>query len=382
MKTFQYYIFNIILCGLFLASCSDDHSSPALSDIAPSTLNPLAFQEIVLTQPGDNASPLLCTISWTETRFFFNSSVTPEPAGPVSYTLEIDRLANNFENAAMLAVTTSLYADILVTEMNDILIGGLGAKTGQSIDLEIRLVANYGEGLPKEVIGNNTLALTLTPYAEKKPLQAIYIIGDMNGWDNSNTDFRMFRDNSKANEYVYTYTGRLAANTSFKFVPQESLGTDRMYVDAGNGSLGYDDSSDGSFFNETERYVTITLDVEDMTYIIEEYDISNAKTWTTINLTGAFCDWGETNEPDLVATGYDPHIWTLTINLETVEYGVKFRANHAWDDKWCPKDPDAYPYGLCDFSPEGHDNNIGLPAAGTYDILFNDLTGHYIFTAR
>lgn len=379
MKTYKTFL-NIIVCALFFSACSEMDIEPALTNAKASTLNALPFQQVTLSQPGEGENPLLCTVSWTETEFYFDNSSTPLPAGPVSYTLEIANAdaEESFANAQSLAVTTSLYADLLTADINKLLIEKFGVEIGGTFNAELRVVATYGEGLAKKVTSSNTVKFSATSYLEEQPptaLTAVYICGDMNGWNNTNTDFMMFRDDSDPTNLTYTYTGKIGSNCYYKFVSEKNLGTWNMYCDGGNGTLIEGDA--GAFYNEIEGYKTITLNLKDMTYTIEDYDVSSATVWENMNFVGAFCNWGET-EPDMVRSEYDPHIWSLTITLDNIEYGVKFRTGHSWDNRWCPKNPDNQPYGYAEYNPTAQDNNISIKDLGEYYVKFNDLTSHYI----
>ncbi|WP_321334319.1 SusE domain-containing protein [uncultured Bacteroides sp.] len=381
MKTYRYFL-NIIVCMLFLCACSEKDTEPVLTRVDSSSLNALPFQSIVLSQPAELSSPLLCTVTWTGTQFYFDDSTSPLPAGPVSYTLEIAKVNENFAAAQSLAVTNSLYADLLIKDINKLLIEKFEVQPGDTFDAEIRVVATYGEGLAKSVVSSNTVKLSITTYKEEQEvpvLKRIYICGNMNGWDNTNTDFMMFRDDSDPTNEVYTYTGRIEAGCYFKFCPEESLGTYKMYCDNGAGQVSYEDRGDGSFFNEIEGYKTITLNLKEMTCTITDYDMSQAKEWEMINFVGDFCGWGADDaDPAMTQSAYDPHIWNLALNIDNPGYGVKFRVSHSWDNRWCPFVPTDIPYGKAEYNPTSQDNNISIQEAGDYYVKFNDLTGHYI----
>ena len=379
MKTYK--IFLAMLVGtIFLSSCEDDDKSPVLTDINPSTLNSIPLQSAVLTEPGKGQDPLLCTFTWSATQFFLDGSDVYTSAGKVDYALEVAKAGDEFANAHILASTANLRADIMVKELNNFLISKLEAVPYENFDAEFRIVTTYGEGLPKTEYSTNTLKMSITPYKPAEEMPRIYLIGDMNGWSNTNTDFRMFRNSSSDEDKEYVYIGRIAANTYYKFIPESSLGSWKVYYDGGNGTIILGESEGGAFHNALEGYKKITIDIEAMTVDIEDYDITGATDYAQVWLAGAFNGWpeGGTDLGKLTKTAYDPHVWTATLDLETVEYGVKFNAG-TWSERWCPPTPTDVPYGKADHNPTGHDNNIDLGAkTGTYFIQLNDLTGHYI----
>jgi len=381
MKTYKIY-FIAILCLLGFVACSDDDTSPVLTKVIPSTIDNFPADQYILAEP-ETGNPVLFTVTWTETMFQLDGSSSPVPAAPVSYTLLIDKAGNNFSAAQVLSATSSLATNVQVADFNSLLLERMGLPADEQADVELRLIANYGQNLAGESASNNVIRLSVTPYAPTGDLRPVYLMGDMNGWDNRNTDFIMFRNDSDPKNRVYTYTGRIQGGCYFKFIPEESLGSYKAYCRQDDGTLEYVESDGGAFYNETEGYKSITINLKDMTYTIEDVDMSEVKEWTMINFVGAFCAWGEGNaDPAMNQSAYDPHIWKLTLNLTTVEYGVKFRANHSWDNRWCPAKPENTPYGVGDFNPDGHDNNISLDEPGEYNIVFNDITGQYIITNK
>ena len=53
---------------------------------------------------------------------------------------------------------------------------------------------------------------------------------------------------------------------------------------------------------------------------------------------------------------------------------LKFAADEGWTYNWGAEE---FPYGI------GVQNGLNIPVkAGTYDVFFNDLTGHYNFIKR
>lgn len=378
---------NILFVNLLLAcmtlfySCQKEDESPVLTGTQPSELDYLPFNTIELETPETGTNPLLFTITWTETSFFLDHSDKSFPVGPVSYSLQIDAEGNSFSNAETLAATGKLFADILVVDLNNLLLKELGAKPLEAGNYELRVIASYGAGNPEQqVISANSLAATITPYFPPKEIEPVYIIGDMQGTAYDNTAFMMYRNSSRADDYVYTYTGRFDGDTRFRLSPESELATGNFYYAGENGELLFGEADGSDFYVETEGYYTLNINVETMTWSIEPYDASGAAVWTIMNFVGQFSEWGAVNEPNMIVSGYDPHQWTLDISLNNIQYGVKFRANNSWDNRWCPAVSTDSPYGVADFNPTGHDNNIDLEGQGLgqYHVRFNDLTGHYV----
>ncbi len=368
MKTLK-TISIIVLSGLMIWSCREDDLL-SLKEVMPSVLNDVAVKEYVLTEPADNVNPLLLTSTWTETKFNLSSSSNSEPAGPINYVLQMDKEGNDFKNPVVLASTNTLSANIFVRDINAILLTKLNVQPETESTVELRIMSYYGQNQIHSIASENIQKVKITPYKPLEEVAAVYLLGDMNGWNNTSIEYLMYRNSNDPDDKTYTYTGRLAGNTYFKFIPQESLGTYKAYCRKDDSTMTYEESSGGSFYNQNERYVIITINTQTLTYTITDYTESNiTKVFNTMGPIGGFSNWD--NEPLMTKSSYDPHQWNITYTFD-VATACKFRGNKDWANNWGGT-ADEIPYGKGIF--DGPGVNIAVP--GTYKIYFNDLTGHY-----
>src|SRR5690606_22704890 len=133
------------------------------------------------------------------------------------------RAGTDFESPETVMVTPGLAVELTTAQLNNLLKNSFHAQASAPIDLEFRVLARYGQNIPTPVVSGNTLFLTVTVFEAADVMQPLYLVGDMNGWDNTNTDYIVYRTDNDGNNRTYTYTGRLGAGIYFKFVPQESL---------------------------------------------------------------------------------------------------------------------------------------------------------------
>lgn len=372
-------------CLLLLLACSKKEQT-LITDPKGSLLDELPASEYVLENPGEE-NPLLFTVSWSATLFQMGDGTTV-PAAPVTYTLQIDNAGNEFAAAKILTVTSTLEAKIYTKDLNAFMTDSLGAGPGEKREVELRLLINYGQNTAGMLYSANLLRLAITPFSYSDPLQQVYIIGDMNGWNNLNTTgmFPMFKDNSSNSNYTYTYVGYLPAGCFYKFLPTESLGSYKAYCRKEDGVLEYVDTDGGALYNETAGYKSITINLKDLTYSVADYDASGATDWTMLGFIGEFCGWD--NEPLMTRfSATNRHIWTLNLTLPPLSGGnthpVKFRAERSWGSRWAAADPEASPYGKTIFlTGSEYDPNIVIRQGGDYRIFFNDLTGQYIFALQ
>ena len=368
MKAFRPYLLILALLPLFL-SCSKEETSPVLTGIEASSLDPLPFSSVALTMPEAGTNPIFFTATWTETQFFLDNDPRPAPVGPVKYTLEVDVAGSNFTNAYQIASTESLAAHVYVKELNNILVGTFVLTPDFGKAIEFRVVASYGLNQPSLfAVSKNKQTINLTPYTPPSDIEAVYMIGNPNGWDNSGREFIMYRNDNEPNNLIYTYTGYFGDSGDggcyFKFASESNLGSwSTLYCMGAGGTIVF---GDFDAFKVDVGYHTVTLDLSAMTYTIVPFDASAKPVYSAMGLIGAFCGWE--NEPEMLQSSYDEHKWTLNYSFDDGTE-LKFRANFSWDENW---GGDGFPYGL----GVGGGNNIVVPA-GNYTFYFNDLTGHY-----
>lgn len=387
MKKYISYIISILTL-LALIACGDSHdSSPVVTRVEPSVIDDFPTDEYILSNSA-TATDVIFTATWTETLFYLDGASTPTPVAPIEYILQVDKADNEFSNPYILAKTNLLAININTIDFNSLLTDSLKANPNEAIDIEMRLLINYGKNETNYIISKNTVKLSVTPFEYRNPLNPVYIIGDMNGWDNSNVDkmLIMFKDNSLLTNNIYTYTGYMPANCSFKFLPHEALGTDAAYCYKDEGKLEFVENGGINLYNSTEGFKTIIIDLKNLTYSIEDYDASGANTWTILGFIGEFCGWS--NEPLMTKLSTkNNHIWQLNYTLPALGDGenhpVKFRAERDWSSRWAAIDPNAVPYGKAIYlTGDEYDPNIVIPEGGNYAITFNDLTGHYVILKK
>lgn len=362
----------LMIAMLAFVACSDD-DEPAIPQYQPS----------VLTHPADgvtyellqkNANKEVFALSWTS---YKQSEMALAP--PV-YAIQVDTVGSNFSKAQTIktvsevsdATAATVYnASVTVKDLNSALTTGLHLTPEKEYNIEIRVITQIASGLIR-TSASNVFTAKVIPYEEVALPDPIHLIGSMfgeNSWDNANYRFVMFR---ASNAEVNTYTGKFAAGTEFKFIPNANLGSWDFTYGAG-ASAGILTSDNGGNITDikTAGYYTVTADISDLKYTVTPYDASAAKEYGDIELIGAFNNWADAGTIKLTKSAYDPHIWTAD-NVEIVDGDIKFRADAAWTKAW---GGDSFPYG------GGSDNNI-LAQSGKYFIKFNDLTGQYVFLSR
>ncbi|WP_214229543.1 SusE domain-containing protein [Pedobacter sp. B4-66] len=204
----------------------------------------------------------------------------------------------------------------------------------------------------------------------------LYMVGDASefGWDNGNPTY-MYRDETDRGSYIYT--GYLNAG-DFKFITV--VGSwDTQY--GNNGSNGVSlkakgsDPDPGTYKVTTAGFYTLKININAMTFSITPYSTTGATIYPSIGIIGNFNGWGDITA--MSKTTFNPHIWMIT-QIFAADTELKFRIASGWDVNWgsAPTNKEGkYGKGVRDGS------NLSVKA-GTYKILFNDLTGDYIFYTK
>ena len=328
-------------------------------------ISPLANSGYSLIEPEGDANPVAFNLTWTPA----NYDVVMGLSEPKTYVIEADLAANNFEKAVQLASMENLSTDLTTKELNAAILGLAGATNEAAQNVTFRIKVVYSNGATEY---SDPITVAITPYVHKDFPSNIYLIGNMNGWDNTNTDYIMFRDNNNASDGVYVYTGYFATECYLKFCADENMGSwDNLYYAGADGLLIKGASDGGAFYAAAGKYYTFTIDVKNMTWLQEEYASENVKSFTTLGPIGGFCGWD--NEPAMTQSTFDTHQWHLEYTFAD-ETAVKFRGDKDWANNWGGTGTEL-PFGKAIF--DGPGANV---KAGTYDIYFNDLTGHYVIT--
>ena len=177
---------------------------------------------------------------------------------------------------------------------------------------------------------------------------------------------------------VLTYTGYFTSDLGgFKIVK-----TPGEWAEQWGGTDGditkpkkKDDAGEGADFKvPTPGYYTITLNTKTNELSIVKVENEPAE-YATMCISGGFNGWGTDTQMTPVDTwdGAKPHIWKYDLTTDT-DTEVKFLVDSSWNPNWGGS---GFPYGW------GANNGANIPVkAGSYTIIFNDITGYYHFYSK
>ena len=331
----------------------------------------LSMDALTCVQP-DYGIPLAVTYT-VQTSFLEDFSATVVDL-PTTINGELVPVNTKEMNKAIVALNGGALDDpIVVKEVYVRLKAVVSDAVNNPVDNDTIVKALYSNVIKLKV---KPYTVPLDPYYDV-PIRTWYIIGLGGNWTNNKSALGTSLiplsvvDENAYNidgDGTFVYTGYFSASSGFKLIRDIEAWNPQWGMT--DGSFTYD--SGDNITVPTDGYYTITLNSIENKLTIEPADITPT-IFTSMGLIGEFNDWGaDVNLTSNANTG--GHVWygTITFNADhTTDGGCKLRANGNWDNNW---GAEYFPYGL------GVQNgkNI-LFKAGTYHVVFNDITGGYYF---
>lgn len=169
----------------------------------------------------------------------------------------------------------------------------------------------------------------------------------------------------------FTFTGYFWASRGFKLIRDVGKWDEQWGVK--NDVYVHNDGDSRDIKVPSDGYYTITLNSINHTLTIEPSTITPPSYMEKgIGLIGGFTGWGSDVEM-LPAESSNNHVWYVTYTFDEDTEG-KFREIDNWGINWGSK---LFPIGI------GVQNGSNIEIkAGTYVVLFNDISGNYYFIQK
>ncbi|RYY35131.1 MAG: SusF/SusE family outer membrane protein [Sphingobacteriaceae bacterium] len=363
------YIFKSMMFGviaLMLWSCKKDETRIVVTENPKAPVVAATFDELILDESNGAADVLM--LEWDKSEYGYNASI--------NYTIEIGKKDSSFTPAVSVNMGNSLERIFTVAQLNA-LVNQLNVVGFEENELELRVKSEIGGGVAPAY--SNVISITVTPYLDKPPYQTLYLVGDAtpNGWNNStdNPPTAVYRN--PTDPFLFTFTGYFNAG-SFKYLSKPGAWAPMWGIT--DGAVAFrateSDPDPGSFQIATAGYYTVTLNLKNTTHTIVPYaGGASAPVNTEMGIIGPFTGWGSIIE--MTRPANNPHHWTLVHTFTDAETEFKFRtADNSWAVNF-GAESDALQnevYGV----GKGGGSNFKI-AAGTYTIIFNDMTREYVF---
>lgn len=392
--------------GIFTACSDDNDSNPTLIQPTEFTLNTPAY----VNETVDLKSTESLRLIWSQPEYTANNApinatyeIQVSPAN--SFTVSVDEADADEANtlvadyAVIDKTSTTCFADLAADELNKALIEVAKWKE-DAVPAEqkayIRISAYVLEDTAKlNAVTSNAIEISVAPYyielSDAAPIMW-YLLGDNfgdGGWGNSSdkvgtSNFPLFVQSDYSYDKVtgageITYLNYFTTG-NWKIQPAD-FNWDYGFCGTGtpNEAVYRDGGADGGNITcNPAGYYLVTINTGDNTCTIEPQDITPT-VYPQICITGDFCDWADTDMTPVNKEG-ENHVWcyTLTVEEDAVKQ-IKFKTPGGWDTNWGYGSTDGE-VSTCGKAAAGGPN-IGV-AAGTWIIMFNDITGEFSIIAN
>ena len=174
------------------------------------------------------------------------------------------------------------------------------------------------------------------------------------------------------NYSILNYVGYFSAGQGFKLIHTPGSWDEQWGMT--DGALVKNDGGSGDIKVAEDGYYQVTYDMEMDVVTITKYT-GAVGVYSAIGMPGGYQNW---NPSGTLMTGMstvvENHDWykkNMTFDGDTE---LKFTADGAWTVNW---GSEGFPVGI------GVQNGANIQvAAGTYDVIFNDIIGEYYFIAK
>lgn len=243
---------------VFLAACEKDKENVLLKEtIAANDLSNLSGSTFVLLM--DNKDLTFQTFTWTEVDYGF--------AAVVTYTVQMDKKANNFASPIdLLTVTNATTGAITVGELNRLLLAA-GLAPEAAADVQFRVKATIHTAVTP--VYSDVTEANVTPYAVVFP--PIYMTGKATGdWSWEMYTYKILPSTAPN---VYETISRFVSGEAFRFFKQADYNpisynypyfttVSNLFENAVDGDSNFKFTGTTGFYKVTVNMTTKTVTME------------------------------------------------------------------------------------------------------------------------
>jgi hypothetical protein len=348
----------LIIFGLItFFSCKKDETRVSVNNnniTAPTIISTLDGRSMVITDSNKDST---MSFHWTAADYGFKT--------PLTYYVQLDTAGDNFKKPINIgSVTNTDSLSISLNDLNKLLIGN-GYKGNIKAAIEIRVLVSLTNITNTTQLSNTasstTVSMNITPLLVAVYPKLVWVVGDFEGWNNSNTAPAL----AVIDSMLGTYEGyvNVTSNNGMKFTTDHSWDNAHTFGDDGTntatanaGKLSNVNGGKDVKLKDGIGFIKFNLDLKKLTY---------TTLITTWGIIGNATPGGWSTDTPM---SYDAvnNVWTVTVNLvaETPPNdGWKFRANGAWDINYGDTGADK--------TLEAGGTNIGVSETGSYTITLN-----------
>ncbi|MDO8898101.1 MAG: SusF/SusE family outer membrane protein, partial [Bacteroidales bacterium] len=306
-----------LLLLVLLGSCGKDEEYKV--ELADELKVTTSGENIVLQQKFDQQNGL--TVRWT-------TGSNKGTGAAISYLLQMDKAGNNFATPQNFNLGKAVYEKSLsVAELNQRLNEDFGVEPGESVALEVRVIATVLT-TPETTQITEIKTVTIASYVPVST--SLFIIGSAspNGWSADDAIALEPRANSPG---VFEFKGALGAG-EFKFITTRGQFLPSYNKGANSTSLVYrtDDAQPDDKFEIVEGAVyKIVADLLDLTISVTKYDLP---VYDALYIVGSASPngWDITNSIQLEQDEGNPFLFRYIGVLHAGEFKFPVNRNGDW----------------------------------------------------
>lgn len=292
----------------FFAACEKAESLPLYGEGTAPVLT--ASSTTLAPAPADSNNTAL-TLSWTNPNYATDSAT-------YKFVVEMDSTGKNFANPDTKTVTGKLTASFIAKELNSFLLAR-GYAFNVPVDMDVRLKSSYGNN--NELKISNVVKVKMTPYKippKISPPAALYLVGDVNGWNNSATlDNRYYF--YKTDETTFAGVFNFTSGGDYKLI--QTLGdwaSQYHMLLGGTATAGQFEQKDASpaFPNPPAGSYRIVVDFQNASYTATKTDAARVTPPANLYIVGDVNGWNNSASLDTKYSFAKVNDFVFTINID------------------------------------------------------------------
>lgn len=292
----------------FFAACEKAESLPLYGEGTAPVLT--ASSTTLAPAPADSNNTAL-TLSWTNPNYATDSAT-------YKFVVEMDSTGKNFANPDTKTVTGKLTASFIAKELNSFLLAR-GYAFNVPVHMDVRLKSSYGNN--NELKISNVVKVKMTPYKippKISPPAALYLVGDVNGWNNSATlDNRYYF--YKTDETTFAGVFNFTSGGDYKLI--QTLGdwaSQYHMLLGGTATAGQFEQKDASpaFPNPPAGSYRIVVDFQNASYTATKTDAARVTPPANLYIVGDVNGWNNSASLDTKYSFAKVNDFVFTINID------------------------------------------------------------------
>lgn len=314
MKQFNKISGLIIVIGLLTLPACDKTDIPAT--FKEGVASELSSSTATVAVAFADADKTALTLNWTNPKYATDTA-------NYKFVIEMDSTGKNFAKADTKTVIGKLSTSFTGKELNDLLLAR-GYAFNVPVDMEVRVKSSYGNN--NELKVSNVVKIKMTPYKippKIPPPAALYIVGDVNGWNNSATLDKQYYF-YKTDETTFAGVFNFTSSGGYKLI--QTLGdwaSQYHMISGGTATAGEFEQKDANpaFPNPPAGSYRIVVDFQKGSYTATKTDAARVTPPADLYIVGDVNGWNNSASLDTKYKFTKVNDFVFTINVDFAPSG-------------------------------------------------------------